>query len=214
MTDTIKVLVVDDHALFRRGVVGLLREQPDFNLAGEAGSGPEALKLSRQLKPDVVLLDVYMPGGSGVEAVRGLKQNPDLRVLMLTISEKNEDLLAAIEAGADGYLLKSAEPEELCRAIRQVVAGQSVLSPEVTAKMMHAATGAQSRQPQVDLSPREHEVLVELAQGATTAEIAVKLVISPNTVKTHIRRLLEKLEASDRAEAVSRATVMGLLDPE
>jgi len=196
------------------GAAWLLREQSDFSLAGEAGSGPEALKLSRQLKPDVVLLDVHMPGGGGVEAVRGLKQNPGLRVLMLTISEKDEDLLTAIEAGADGYLLKSAEPEELCRAIRQVVAGQLVLSPEMTAKVMHAATRARSRQPQVDLSPREHEVLVELAQGATTAEIAVKLVISPNTVKTHIRRLLEKLEASDRAEAVSRATAMGLLDPE
>lgn len=214
MTDTIKVLVVDDHALFRRGVVELLREQPDFSLVGEAGSGPEALKLSRQSKPDVVLLDVHMPGGGGVAAVRGLKQNPGLQVLMLTISEKNEDLLAAIEAGADGYLLKSAEPEELCRAIRQVVTGQSVLSPEVTAQVMHAAARAWSRQPQVELSAREHEVLVELAQGATTAEIAVKLVISPNTVKTHIRRLLEKLEASNRAEAVSRATAMGLLDPE
>jgi DNA-binding NarL/FixJ family response regulator len=214
MTNMIKVLVVDDHALFRRGVVELLREQPDFSLAGEAGSGPAALELSRRVQPDVVLLDVHMPGGGGVEAVRGLKQNPGLQVLMLTISEKNEDLLAAIEAGADGYLLKSAEPEELCRAIRQVAAGQSVLAPEVTAKVMHAAARTRSRQPPVDLSLRELEVLVELAQGATTIEIAATLVISQNTVKTHVRHILEKLGVSNRAEAVSRATAMGLLDAE
>lgn len=214
MTETIKVLVVDDHALFRRGVVELLREQPDFSLAGEAGSGPGALELSRRVQPDVVLLDVHMPGGGGVEIVRGLKQNPGLQVLMLTISEKNEDLLAAIEAGADGYLLKSAEPEELCRAIRQVAGGQSVLSPEVTAKVMQAAARAPSRQPQVALSPREHEVLVELAQGATTVEIAATLIISQNTVKTHVRHILEKLGVSNRAEAISRATAMGLLDAE
>jgi DNA-binding NarL/FixJ family response regulator len=214
MTNMIKVLVVDDHALFRRGVVELLREQPDFSLAGEAGSGPAALELSRRVQPDVVLLDVHMPGGGGVEAVRGLKQNPGLQVLMLTISEKNEDLLAAIEAGADGYLLKSAEPEELCRAIRQVAAGQSVLAPEVTAKVMHAAARTRSRQPPVDLSPRELEVLVELAQGTTTLEIAATLVISQNTVKTHVRHILEKLGVSNRAEAVSRATAMGLLDAE
>lgn len=212
MTETIKVLVVDDHALFRRGVVELLREQPDFSLAGEAGSGPEALKLSRQLKPDVVLLDVHMPGGGGVEAVRGLKQNPGLRVLMLTISEKDEDLLAAIEAGADGYLLKGAEPEELCRAIRQVAAGQSVLSPEVTAKVMHHATRSWNRQPEVNLSPREREVLAQLAKGATTVEIAATLIISQNTVKTHVRHILEKLGVSNRTEAISRATAMGLLD--
>ena len=214
MTNMIKVLVVDDHALFRRGVVELLREQPDFSLAGEAGSGPAALELSRRVQPDVVLLDVHMPGGGGVEAVRGLKQNLGLQVLMLTISEKNEDLLAAIEAGADGYLLKSAEPEELCRAIRQVAAGQSVLAPEVTAKVMHAAARTRSRQPPVDLSLRELEVLVELAQGATTLEIAATLVISQNTVKTHVRHILEKLGVSNRAEAVSRATAMGLLDAE
>jgi len=214
MTNMIKVLVVDDHALFRRGVVELLREQPDFSLAGEAGSGPAALELSRRVQPDVVLLDVHMPGGGGVEAVRGLKQNPGLQVLMLTISEKNEDLLAAIEAGADGYLLKSAEPEELCRAIRQIAAGQSVLAPEVTAKVMHAAARTRSRQPPVDLSLRELEVLVELAQGATTIEIAATLVISQNTVKTHVRHILEKLGVSNRAEAVSRATAMGLLDAE
>ena len=114
MTESIKVLMVDDHALFRRGVVELLREQPDFTLVGEAGSGPEAVKLSRQLKPDVVLLDVHMPGGGGVEVVETLKQNLGLHGLMLTISEKDDDLMTAINVGADGYLHKSAYPDERC----------------------------------------------------------------------------------------------------
>jgi DNA-binding NarL/FixJ family response regulator len=213
MTDSIKVLIVDDHALFRRGVMELLSDEPDFSLIEEASSGPEALRLSQQLQPDVVLLDVHMPGGGGIEVVQALKQNSELRVLMLTISEKDEDLMTAIEAGADGYLLKSAEPEELCRAIRQVASGQSVLSPKITARVMRAAARSWSQQAQVILSPREQEVLTELAQGATTAEIAATLIISQNTVKTHVRHILEKLEATNRAEAVSRATAMGLLKP-
>jgi DNA-binding NarL/FixJ family response regulator/nitrate/nitrite-specific signal transduction histidine kinase len=211
VTEPIKVLVVDDHTLFRRGIVALLSEEADFKLVGEASSGPESLELSRRYYPDVVLMDIHMPGGSGVEAVRSLKQTAELGVLMLTISENDEDLFDAIEAGADGYLLKNAEPETLCRAIRQVAAGQAVLSPEVIAKVMHVAARSRSRQPQVSLSQREQEVLIELAKGATTAEIAATLIISPNTVKTHIRHILEKLDASNRAEAISRANAMGLL---
>jgi len=212
MANLIKVLVVDDHTLFRHGVVELLRDQPDFSLVGEASNGPEALRLSRQLKPQVVLLDVHMPAGGGVEVIQALKQISGLHVLMLTISEKDEDLMAAIEAGADGYLLKSAEPDELCQAIRQVASGLSVLSPKITAKVMRTAAGSWSQQTKAILSPREQEVLTELAQGATTAEIAATLIISTNTVKTHIHHILEKLEAANRAEAVSRATTMGLLN--
>lgn len=211
MTEPIKVLVVDDHTLFRRGIVALLSEEADFKLVGEASSGPESLELSRRYHPDVILMDIHMPGGSGVEAVRSLKQTGDMGVLMLTISENDEDLFEALEAGADGYLLKNAEPEILCRAIRQVAAGQAVLSPEVMAKVMRVAARSRSRQPQVSLSQREQEVLTELAKGATTAEIAATLIISPNTVKTHISHILEKLGASNRAEAISRANAMGLL---
>ncbi len=211
MAEPIKVLVVDDHTLFRRGIVALLSEEVDFRLVGEASSGPESLELSRRYHPDVVLMDIHMPGGSGVEAVRSLKQTAGLGVLMLTISENDEDLFDAIEAGADGYLLKNAEPEILCRAIRQVAAGQAVLSPEVIARVMRVAARSRSRQPQVSLSQREQEVLTELAKGATTAEIAATLIISPNTVKTHISHILEKLDAANRAEAISRANAMGLL---
>jgi len=214
MVETIKVLVVDDHALFRRGVMELLRDEPGFAPVGEARSGPEALQLSRQLKPDVVLLDVHMPQGGGVDVIRQLKKMDGLHVIMLTISEKDEDLMAAIEAGADGYLLKATDPEALCQAIRQVAAGQSILSPEITARVMRVATQGWSRQPAIKLSPREQDVLSLLARGATTAEIAATLIIAESTVKTHVHHLLEKLGAANRTEAVAKATTLGLFAPE
>jgi len=214
MPESIGVLVADDHPLFRRGLVGLLGEQAGFEVVGEASSGPEALELAAQRRPDVVLLDVHMPAGGGLEVIQALKQQGNTHVLMVTVSDRDEDLLSAIQAGADGYLLKSAEPEELCRAIRQVAGGQSVLSPEVTRSVMQAAARTQDRQPQVNLSTREREVLAELARGATTSEIAANLVISTSTVKTHVNHILEKLSAANRAEAVGRAAAMGLLHPE
>ncbi len=212
MPEPIKILVADDHPLFRRGLVGLLNEQADCVVVGEAVSGPEALELSRRSRPDVILLDVHMPEGGGLEVLPALKQELGIQVLMLTISDKDEDLLGAIEAGADGYLLKSAEPDELCRAIRRVAAGHSVLSPEITARVMQVAVQPQSNKPSISLSTREREVLAELARGATTAEIAATLVISSTTVKTHVSHILQKLKASNRAEAVGRAAALGLLD--
>ncbi len=178
---------------------------------GEAGDGPAAVKLARQKRPQVVLMDVHMPGGGGVAAVKALKQEQDVCVLMLTISDNDEDLLGALTAGADGYLLKSAEPEELCRAIRQVAGGRGALSPEVTTKVIQAATTGHERSDTLTVSPREREVLVELAHGATTSDIATSLVISENTVKTHVRRILKKLKAANRTEAVARAADLGIL---
>jgi len=212
MPEPIKILVADDHPLFRRGLVALLNDQADYHVVGEATSGPQALELSRRVQPDLVLLDVHMPGGGGLSVLPALKRDLGLRVLMLTISDKDEDLMGAIAAGADGYMLKSAEPEELCWAIQQVMAGHSVLAPEITSAVMQAATRAQHQAPQISLSPREGEVLAELARGATTADIAATLFISPSTVKTHVRNILEKLGASNRAEAVGRAAALGLFD--
>jgi DNA-binding NarL/FixJ family response regulator len=214
MPEPIKILVADDHPLFRRGLVGLLSEQTDCIVVGEASSATEALELSRGRQPDVVLLDVHMPGGGGVAVVGALKQEVGTQVLMLTISDQDEDLLGAVEAGADGYLLKSAEPEDLCQAIRKVAAGHAVLSPEVTATVMQAAARTRNETPRANLSVREREVLVQLARGATTAEIAEVLVISNSTVKTHVGHILEKLDAANRAEAVGRAAALGLLDPQ
>lgn len=213
MSQPIEVIVVDDHILFRRGLVGLLSEQPDLRIVGEAGNGQDAVELVKQRQPDVVLMDVHMPGMDGIKAVKELKKGTDARILMLTISDKDEDLLSALAAGADGYLLKNTEPDQLCQAIRQAYAGQGVLSPEITAQVMKAAASSQNRHVASNLSQRECEVLVELAQGATTSEIAANLVISKNTVKTHIGRILKKLDVANRAEAVARASALGLIPP-
>ncbi|MCC7130620.1 MAG: response regulator transcription factor [Anaerolineae bacterium] len=211
----IRVAVVDDHALFRAGLISLLNEIADFQIVGEAGDGQGALEVVRRSHPDILLLDVNMPGMSGVEAVRALKGDPATercRVIMLTISKNEEDLMGAIAAGADGYLLKNAEPDELHKAILQVHQGMSVLSPQVTRQVLKAALSSElGHSPESGLSAREMEVLACLAQGKTTAQIANELYISENTVKTHVRHILEKLTASNRAEAVSKATQMGLI---
>lgn len=214
----IRLAVVDDHALFRAGLISLLNDMPGFIIVGEAGDGLQALDLIRTKHPDLLLLDVNMPGMSGVETVRAIKNLPvtdQCKIIMLTISKSEEDLLGAITAGADGYLLKSAEPDELRKAITLVHQGLSVLSPQVTRHVLRAAiSGNATHLTENMLSSREMEVLVCLAQGKTTAQIAKDLFISENTVKTHVRHILEKLEASNRAEAVSKATQMGLIGSE
>jgi DNA-binding NarL/FixJ family response regulator len=210
----VRILVVDDHALFRAGLISLLAEMPELQVVGEAANGDAAIKLAANLKPDLILLDVNMPGRRGVETIGTLKQTETCRVLMLTISKNDADLFGAISAGADGYLLKNAEPEELRRAILQVSEGMSVLSPQITRQVMQAVNSDNSRSPAFNLSSREMEVLDCLAQGQTTMQIADSLFISENTVKTHVRHILEKLEASNRAEAVSKAVQSGLIGTE
>jgi DNA-binding NarL/FixJ family response regulator len=208
----IRLVVIDDHALFRRGLISLLQEMQEFQVAGEASNGREALQVVETTHPDVVLLDINMPVMNGIEALTEMrKSNPALRVLMLTISQNDEDLVAAIVAGANGYVLKNTEPEALRSIILQVAAGNSVLSPEVTAKVFHAVRRSQSDRSRGLLSDREVEVLGCLARGQTTAQIADALFISENTVKTHIRHILEKMEVNNRAEAVARAAQMDLI---
>jgi DNA-binding NarL/FixJ family response regulator len=209
----IRLVVVDDHALFRAGLISLLGEMPEFQVVGEAGNGQAAVETIQNLKPDVVLLDVNMPLMSGVEVVKAVRKTSlPCRILMLTISKNEEDLFGAITAGADGYLLKNAEPEELRKAIILVHEGMSVLSPQITRFVLKKVTT--DRLSENDLSSRELEVLDCLAQGMTTYQIASVLFISENTVKTHVRHILEKLEASNRAEAVHKALQMGLLNQE
>lgn len=213
----IRLVVVDDHALFRAGLISLLGEMGGIRVVGEAGDGREALEVIRRARPDIVLLDVNMPDMDGVRTVQALRGSPDTaqqKILMLTISKNEADLLGAISAGADGYLLKNAEPEELHRAIRLVAEGMSVLSPQVTRQLFEAVTQESGRAPDLGLSSREMDVLVCLARGRTSSQIADDLVISENTVKTHVRHILEKLEASNRAEAVSKALQLGLIPGE
>ncbi len=210
----IRLVVVDDHALFRAGLISLLSEMDDFEVLGEANDGESAIELVRRIKPDLVLMDVNMPGMDGVEAVRMLRKSETCRILMLTISKNDEDLFGAIAAGADGYILKNAEPEELRQTIALVAQGMFVLSPQVTRQVVRAIGSDMNKFQESGLSSREMEVLDCLAQGKTTIQIAGKLFISENTVKTHVRHILEKLEASNRAEAVSKALQMGLIGTE
>ena len=208
---TIRIVVVDDHGLFRAGLVSLLTTISEFEIVGEAGDGREALSVIDEKKPDVVLLDVNMPVMGGVEMVEAIQENDPPKILMLTISKHDEDLFGAIAAGADGYLLKDAEPEELRRAINLVAEGKSVLSPEVTSRVLKAVSSSHGIPPDIALSKREMDVLKCLARGMTSSQIATELFISENTVKTHVRHILEKLEASNRAEAVSRASQLGII---
>ena len=211
MNTEIRIVVVDDHTLFRRGLVGLLAEMEGFQVVGEAANGQAALGVITAEKPDVILLDVNMPELNGIQTLAAMrKQGMEFPVLMLTISQHEDDLIGAIRAGASGYLLKNAEPETLRQTIKQVVAGKSVLSPEVTEQVFRLVRSGQLDSANL-LTDREVEVLRFLSRGLTTAQTGAKMFISENTVKTHIRHILEKLEVSNRAEAVAKATQLGLI---
>ena len=208
----IRLYIVDDHALFRRGLIGLLSDLPEFEVVGEASNGREALANILRTSPDVVLLDVNMPEMDGIQTVEELRsKNYSGRILMLTISEHEDDLLSAIRMGADGYVLKNTEPEDLRKSIILVHQGEGVLSPEVTGAVLRALARQGDLPNQPPLSDRELEVLDCLATGQTTSQIASHLFISENTVKTHVRHILEKLEASNRTEAVSKGLNLGLI---
>jgi two-component system nitrate/nitrite response regulator NarL len=208
----LRIVVIDDHTLFRRGLISLLSEMPEFEIVGEASNGQEALQVIAQVKPEMVLLDINMPVMDGVETLKAIrKTDAHLRVVILTISQNDDDLIGAIVAGANGYLLKNTEPEALRTTLLQVEAGNSVISPEVTIKVLEAVRRAQAGRDQDLLSDRELEVLRCMAKGQTTSQIAIALFISENTVKTHIRHILEKLEVSNRAQAVATAAEMKLI---
>ncbi|MHB8932680.1 MAG: response regulator [Bellilinea sp.] len=208
----LRLVVVDDHVLFRRGLVGLLNDMAEFKVVGEAGNGREALTVIQAEQPDLVLLDVNMPEMDGIQTVEALRKvRLPLHILMLTISQHEEDLMSAIRMGADGYLLKNTEPEDLRRSILRVAEGEGALSPEVTGTVMRALARQSEVSDQQKLSDRELEVLACLADGLTTSQIASRLFISENTVKTHVRHILEKLEASNRTEAVSKAIQLGMI---
>ena len=208
----IRIVVVDDHVLFRRGLVSLLADMSEFEVVGEASNGLEAMEVVQKTRPEIVLMDINMPRMDGILAVQGLREaNIPVKILMLTISQESDDLLGAIHAGADGYLLKNTEPDELRKSIMRVTQGQGALSPEVTSTVLKIVARHPGNETQTILSDRELEVLTCLAEGQTTIQIAGRLYISENTVKTHIRHILEKLEASNRTEAVSKAIQFGLI---
>jgi two-component system NarL family response regulator len=207
--ETLRVLVCDDHALFRRGLQMVLEQEPDLELVGEAADGEEVVVRAQELMPDVILMDVRMPRMSGIEAAREIKEAlPHVKILMLTISDDEADLYEAIKAGASGYLLKEIPIEEVAQAIRSVWAGQSRISPSMASKLltefaaMSKATEEKPQMPAPRLTDREMEVLRLVAQGLNNRDIAAKLFISENTVKNHIRNILDKLHLHSRMEAV------------
>jgi DNA-binding NarL/FixJ family response regulator len=212
MSRKFRLVVVDDHALFRRGLISLLEEMPEFEVVGEASDGEEALRVIAQRHPDIALVDVNMPRMDGISLVQTLRrQKNTLRVLMLTISQEDQDLIGAIRAGANGYILKNTEPEDLRKALLNIAEGKGVLSPEVVPPVLGVMQRGTLESSTQLLSDRELEVLQCLAEGLTTQQIASRLFISENTVKTHIRHILDKLEASNRTEAVGKATQLGIL---
>jgi DNA-binding NarL/FixJ family response regulator len=218
-SDPIRVLVVDDHALFRRGLDMVLAQEPDIEVVGEAGDGAEAVERAADLLPDVVLMDVRMPRRSGIEACTAIKDVvPSARIIMLTISDDEGDLYEAIKAGATGYLLKEISIDEVATAIRAVAGGQSLISPSMASKLLSEfATlikrdGDRQQVPAPRLTDRELEVLRLVARGLNNRDIAKQLYISENTVKNHIRNILEKLQLHSRMEAVVYAVREKLLE--
>lgn len=211
--DTIKVMLADDHALFRRGLASLLAHRDDIEIVGEASNGTEAVERARDLMPDVVLMDVRMPGMGGIEATRRLKEEmPYVKIVILTVSEDEEDLFAALKSGAQGYLLKNIDPEDLIACIHQVERGEAPLAPSMATKILREFSGTAPR-PGPALTQRERQVLELVARGDANKEIARTLGISENTVKNHLRNILEKLHLQNRVQAVMYALREGLIAP-
>jgi DNA-binding NarL/FixJ family response regulator len=217
--EPIRVLVVDDHALFRRGLEMVLAQESDIEVVGEAGDGAEAVDKAADLLPDVVLMDVRMPRRSGIEACTAIKDvAPSTRIIMLTISDEEGDLYEAIKAGATGYLLKEISIDEVATAIRAVAGGQSLISPAMASKLLTEFAslvkrdGDRQQVPAPRLTERELEVLRLVARGLNNRDIAKQLYISENTVKNHIRNILDKLQLHSRMEAVVYAVREKLLE--
>lgn len=209
MAEQIKVFVADDHAVVRAGLATILGEQPDITIVGEAEDGFEATSKVLELKPDVILMDILMPKCNGLDAMIAIRDRmPDARVLILTVSESEDNLFRALRFGAQGYLLKSANIDEVADAVRKVAAGEVMLSPHIITKLI-----AEFRQ-KIDepkLSTREMEVLQLLGEGLTNTQIASQLFISESTVRTYLRRLMDKLHLSHRTEAMAYAIRQGIV---
>jgi DNA-binding NarL/FixJ family response regulator len=214
MMKPIRVLIADDHPLFRDGMHGLLASVPATEVVGEAETGDEAVRLAGELLPDVVLMDIKMPGENGISATRQiLSAHPQIKILIVTMFEDDDSVFAAMRAGANGYLLKDSRQEEVLRAIQAVANGEAIFSPGVARRMMGFFKGASRSEQQPafpELSEREQEILSLIAKGQSNAEIAAKLVLSLKTVQNHVSNILNKLQVADRVQAAIRAREAGL----
>jgi DNA-binding NarL/FixJ family response regulator len=209
----IRILIVDDHPVTREGLHAALDVEGGVEVIGEAGSGEQAIEDAGSLRPDVVFMDVRMPGMGGIEAARAIRQaSPDTKVILVTVDESRASISEAIQAGVSGYLLKDTSPDELVNAARLAVEGKAVIHPQLTRAFIEEVQTAEKKGDAAALSRREKEILQKVAYGATTKEVAHDLGISPHTVKTHLERIFEKLGANDRAQAVAIAIRTGLVE--
>ena len=212
--EPLRVLIADDHPLFRHGIAALLQASPEFEVVGEATTGEEAIALAEQLQPDVILMDIRMPGINGIEATRGiLHTSPHIRVLMVTMSEDDASVFTAMRAGARGYVLKEAQKDDMLRAIRAIGRGEAIFSPAIAGRLIDFfAAPRPGAPPQAfpELTEREREILELIAQGHSNPEIAERLVLSPHTVRNYVSNIFSKLQVVDRAQAIVRAREAGL----
>ena len=210
----LSVLIADDHPLFRKGMRALLASMDGIELIGEAKSGPEAVEMAAAHQPDIILMDMQMPEGSGLAATRRIREeSPEVRVLVVTLFKDDETVFAALRAGARGYILKDAEEEEMRRAIRAVGEGEAIFSPEIATRMMDYFAETKRQGPKEafpDLTDREREILTAIARGDSNGAIAEQLTISLKTVRNHVSNIYNKLQVADRAQAVIRARDAGL----
>jgi DNA-binding NarL/FixJ family response regulator len=214
MKDNVRVLIADDHPLFREGMRGRLDRVGDITVVGEAASGDEAVELARELEPHVILMDIKMPGLNGIEATREIRQaSPEVGVLVLTMFEDDDSVFAAMRAGAKGYLLKDSGGDEVVYAIRAIASGEAVFGSGVAERIIGFFSGPRPATPQrafPELTEREEEVLSLVAQGKSNQEIARQLFVSLKTVRNHVSNILVKLQVADRAQAVIRARDAGI----
>jgi DNA-binding NarL/FixJ family response regulator len=210
---SIRIMIVDDHPVTREGLHAALDVEDGVEVIGEAGSGEDAIRDAGDLKPDVVFMDVRMPGMGGIEAARAIRQaSPATKVILVTVDESRASISEAIQAGVSGYLLKDTSADELVNAARLAVEGKAVIHPQLTRAFIEEVQTAEKKGDAAALSRREKEILQKVAYGATTKEVAHDLGISPHTVKTHLERIFEKLGANDRAQAVAIAIRTGLVE--
>lgn len=214
---SIRVLIIDDHTLFRNGIKLLLQSQEGFEVVDEAGDGLEGVKRAKQHQPDVVLMDLHMPGTSGLEAINLMRDEvPQVKVIMLTVSEDSDDLIDALRAGARGYLLKNIEIDFLLDSIRRAAAGESVMSSQMITKLADSMRSSQKdttprQMSPAKLSPREREIIIMLARGSSNKEIARSLALAESTVKIHVQGILRKLNFASRVQAAVYAVEHGLV---
>ena len=214
MERTVRVLIADDHAVYRWGLRTLLSSEPDMEVAGEAATGEEVVERAAELRPDVILMDIQMPGMNGIEATRRIiDSNQEIGVVILTMYEDDDSVFSAMRAGARGYVLKGAHPSEILKVLRAVAVGEAYFGPEIARRLMNFFSAPKPSSPEEafpELTTREREILDLIARGHNNSKIAARLYVSPKTVRNHIAHIFTKLQVADRAHAIIRAREAGL----